>query len=168
MDQALVDRERVDERFQRRTRRSFRHYAVYLTVDLLIPVIGRSDPRPHGHVARIDENRRRIVNASRLVLLQVSLNLTFDEPLKVGIDGRIDPAGGTGTAGEKRVYEVWGAARHRITRSHDDRKIELTAIGNRIPLAPQPDLAQLRPRREQVRMRGRPARALRRTLWNDR
>ena len=128
MEQALIERQRVHEWLERRARRSLGHHAVHLTIDLLIPVVGRADPRAHSHVARVDKNRRGIANAPIAVLLEVSLNLALDEPLKIGIDGRVDPAGAIAAAGEKRIDEMRRSLRHRVSSSRDDRQVELTAI----------------------------------------
>ena len=40
------------------------------------------------------------------MLLEVSLNLALDEPLKIGIDSGVDPPGAIAATREKRVDEM--------------------------------------------------------------
>ena len=102
------------------------------------------------------------------MLLEVSLNLALDEPLKIGIDGGVDPPGAVTATGEECVDEMWRPLGHRVSRPRDDRQVELTAIGTGIRAGAQPCVPKLCAGGQELRFRQRSAGAIRRPLRNHR
>jgi hypothetical protein len=72
MQDALVEAERIDERLQGRAGRAARQSAVHLSQKRAVEIIGRADQRLDAHVARVDENRGRIVDAVRSIARDIS------------------------------------------------------------------------------------------------
>src|ERR1051325_10598110 len=64
VNQSLLERERVNEWFQRRTGRAWTARSVHLTVDVGFVKIRRSNVREHVHGAGIDQKRRCVVDTA--------------------------------------------------------------------------------------------------------
>src|SRR5262249_14432103 len=64
MNQSLLERERVNERFQRRTRRARTARSVDLTVNIGFVEIRRTDLGEHVHCASIDQKHRYVFDAA--------------------------------------------------------------------------------------------------------
>src|SRR5262250_1184470 len=71
MNQSLLDRERVNERFQRRTGRARTARSVDLTVDVSLVEIRRTDLSEYIHCAGIDQKDRRVFDAAIAVIRDV-------------------------------------------------------------------------------------------------
>jgi hypothetical protein len=108
------------------------------------------------------------VNATVAVLLEISLNLAFDEPLKIGVESGVDPPGTITAAGEERVDEMRRPLGHRVSRPRDDRQVELTAIGTGIRAGAQPGVPKPGAGGQKLRFRHRSTGAIRRPLRNHR
>jgi hypothetical protein len=90
MQHALIEREGINKRLQSGSWRTLGQYAVHLTINGFIPEIRRPHPCLHRHAARIHQQRRNIVNSPIAILIDVTLNLAFHQPLQAGIQCRFD------------------------------------------------------------------------------
>src|SRR5712671_4730879 len=71
MNQSLLERERVNERFQRRTRRAWTARSVDLTVNVGLVEIRRTDLGEHVHCADIDQKYRCVFDAAITIIRDV-------------------------------------------------------------------------------------------------
>ena len=165
---ALVERQRVDERLEGRSRRPLRQHAVDLSVDRLVPVVRRPDPGLDRHVARVNQQRCRVVHADVAELFQVPLYLPLDEPLQLAVDRGVDASGAGDAAGQQRIDEVRRQERHRELLASDDRQLHLPAGGIVAAVYLQPLVAEPRASRQQTGLSRRPAGPARRPLRNHR
>ena len=71
MNQSLLERERVNERFQRRTRRAWTARSVDLAVNVSFVEIRRTDLGDHVHCAGIDQKHRCVFDAAIAIIRDV-------------------------------------------------------------------------------------------------
>src|SRR5512132_2992194 len=71
MNQSLLERERVNERFQRRTRRAWTARSVDLTVNLSLVEIRRTDLNEHVHCAGIDQKHCCVFDTAIAIIRDV-------------------------------------------------------------------------------------------------
>ena len=72
MNQSLLERERVNERFQRRTRRARTAGSIDLTVNVGLVEIRRTDLGDHVHCTRIDQKHRCVYDAAVAIIRHVT------------------------------------------------------------------------------------------------
>ena len=97
MNQALLERERVNERFQGGTGRAWTARSVDLAVDVDLVEIGRTDLREDFHCSRVDEQRSSVLDSAiavrrdvigdpaldRLLFFQVERGDDFIAPVRI-------------------------------------------------------------------------------------
>ena len=71
MNQSLLERERVNERFQRRARRARTARSVDLTVNVSFVEIRRTDLGEHVHCPGIDQKHRCVFDAAIAIIRDV-------------------------------------------------------------------------------------------------
>ncbi len=90
MNQSLRERERVNERFQRRTRRAWTARSVDLAVNVSFVEIRRTDLGDHFHCAGIDQKHRCVFDAAIAIIPDVigysSLNRLLFFQIECGDD----------------------------------------------------------------------------------
>ena len=97
MQHALIDRERIDERFECRAGRTLGGRAIDLPVDARIVPIGRTDHRLDLHRRRIDEHRGRIADADIAFVFDGLADDAFERVLHAQIERGAHLAGVAGS-----------------------------------------------------------------------
>src|ERR1041385_9547417 len=88
MDQSLFERERVNERFQRRSRRAWTARSVNLTINVNLVEICRANLGKYVHRAGIDQKHRRVFNPAIAVICDVIDYSSLNRSLLFQIEGR--------------------------------------------------------------------------------
>src|ERR1043166_8367113 len=88
MDQSLFERERVNERFQRGSRRAWTARSVNLTVNVNLVEICRANLGKYVHRAGIDQKHRRIINPAIAVICDIIDYSSLNRSLLFQIEGR--------------------------------------------------------------------------------
>ena len=83
VDDSALDRQGVDEGFERRSRRAFSARAVDLAVNRRIEEIRRAERGEHLHRAIVDQHRAGVLNPSGTPAIDVSGKLPFQHRLAV-------------------------------------------------------------------------------------
>src|SRR5262249_47445028 len=78
MNQSLLERERVNKRFQCRTRRARTTRSVDLAVDVDFVEVGRANLGEHIHCASIDKKRGGVLNSSIFATSDVISDTSLD------------------------------------------------------------------------------------------
>src|SRR2546423_14908067 len=81
MNQSLLERERVYERFQRRTRRAWTTRSVDLAVNVGLVEIRRTDLGEHVHCAGVDQKHRCVFDAAIAIIRDVIGYSSLDRSL---------------------------------------------------------------------------------------
>src|SRR5262245_60803715 len=90
MNQTLLERERVNERFQRRTRRARTARSVDLAVNVDLVEIRRTDLGEHVHGAGIDQKYRCVFDAAIAIISHIIGYSSLDRLLLFQIQGGDD------------------------------------------------------------------------------
>jgi hypothetical protein len=140
MQHALVEREAVDERLQRRSRRALGERSVHLPVDRVVEEVGRADDRANAHVARIDEHRARIDDADAALARDVLRDLPLERLLQLRVDCRRDDVVGACPilCREQHRRRVRRAERKVANAAQVHRQVDESALlrSIRVPLDP--------------------------------
>ncbi len=88
MNAALVERERVNKRFQGRAWRARPSCSVDLPLDFLVREIGGADVRENFHALEIDQECRRVLDSTLAILRDVIGHAPLQDLLKREIEGR--------------------------------------------------------------------------------
>ena len=78
MNQSLLECERIDKRFESRTRRARRARSVHLALYVSVKEIRRAYLRQHIHVARIDQQGGSVLNSATAICSNIIANPPLD------------------------------------------------------------------------------------------